>query len=614
MHDLGAQRVYSARKSAFEAQRDETHRRWNRIANLRLLGFIAVAFGAWWAWRDRGPLPVLVTLIAVVVVVWLIAIHRRLKRKRDRLDDLADVNVRALARLALDWDAAPSPLPANVDRNHPFAFDLDIVGHASLAQRIATVTARTGWTVLYRWLLDKTSLEDVRRRQPAVRELAAKIEIRQAVEAIGRANNDGIPDPAPLLDWAEGGDWLRIRLWLRIVSLASPLALIALIVFQALGLLPFPYWLIPLTVNVLIFLLVGPAVSGIVAGVAPLHMAIAGYRDLFREIASDECDASALRTIRELLGSGQDGATTQVTRLTRISSLALPRGSLLYFPAQMMLLWDVQVLHLLERWRGGAGSRVRTWLDAAGEWEALAALSVLAHDHPDWAYPLVNEGAESLTARGLGHPLIDPRVAVLNDVAVGPGGTFLFVTGSNMSGKSTLLRAMGINAVLAMAGGPACARSLALPLVEIRSCMRVEDSIARGVSFFMAELQRLKGVVDASLAATDRPVLYLLDEILQGTNTAERQVASRAVLMQLSRTHAIGAISSHDLGLFEDSPLDGRSVKAHFAEHFRDGDNGPEMAFDYTLQPGIATSTNALKLMAILGFDVSADTAIEVDG
>jgi DNA mismatch repair ATPase MutS len=171
---------------------------------------------------------------------------------------------------------------------------------------------------------------------------------------------------------------------------------------------------------------------------------------------------------------------------------------------------------------------------------------------------------------------------------------------------------VGINAVLAMAGGPSCARSLTMPAVEVRCCMRVEDSVVAGVSFFMAELQRLKGVLDAALEASDRPVLYLLDEIMQGTNTLERQIASRAVLAQLTGTKAIGAISSHDLGLLVDSRLDDSSVKAHFAEQFRNGRTGPEMTFDYKLQPGIATSTNALKLMAILGFDVPADTSVAI--
>ncbi|MGI8486123.1 MAG: MutS-related protein, partial [Thermomicrobiales bacterium] len=232
-------------------------------------------------------------------------------------------------------------------------------------------------------------------------------------------------------------------------------------------------------------------------------------------------------------------------------------------------------------------------------------LSVLAHDHPTWTYPTVSPAEDRFAATGMAHPLIVANEAVANPVEVGPLGTLLFVTGSNMSGKSTLLRAVGVNAVLAQAGGPVCAAELRQPIVDIWTCMRVEDSLARGVSFFMAELQRLKAVVDAAKLATDRPVLYLLDEILQGTNTAERQIASRQVLQQLSRLQAIGAVSSHDLGLLEGDRLVEIAKCVHFAESFHRGPDGPDMTFDYTLRPGLATSTNALKLMELIGFELN---------
>jgi len=606
---VDAHAVYTARKEAFETARAATHRRWNLVANVRLAAFVALGLAVWWLWRDWSALPGLVTLLALVALIWLIARHGRLRRERDRLARLVRVNSDALARLALDWDAAPEPPPPGVDRRHPYAFDLDIVGHASLAHRIGTVTTRDGWTTLFHWLLEPQPLDDIQRRQPAVRELAGKLALRQDVEAAGRASRGAIPDPGSLVTWAEGGATLAERPLIRSLAVASPIALIMLAVLQLLGIPPFPLWLIPLTLNVVIYLIAGAGVADTVARVAPMHKAIAGYRDVFALIAEDDCNAAPLRDIRALLGSGQAGATTQVSGLTRISSLALPRGSILYYPAQLFLLWDFQVLRLLDRWRRASGSRVRQWLAAAGEWDALAALSVLAHDHPDWSFASIDPGVETVTADGLGHPLIAWRRMVRNDVAIGPAGTFLFVTGSNMSGKSTLLRAVGINAVLSMAGGPSCARSLAMPLVDVRCCMRVEDSVTAGVSFFMAELLRLEGVVDAALDARERPVLYLLDEIMQGTNTAERQIASRAVLDQLTAANAIGAISSHDLALLADSPLDDRSAKAHFAEQFRDGREGPEMTFDYTLRPGIATSTNALKLMKILGFELGKEPA-----
>src|SRR5262249_9308664 len=208
-------------------------------------------------------------------------------------------------------------------------------------------------------------------------------------------------------------------------------------------------------------------------------------------------------------------------------------AALLHTPLQLLLLWDFHVLALLERWQRDFGKRARGWLGALGELEALAALADLAHDNPGWAFPEVAPREPvTIEARGLGHPLLPETVRGPNDVTLGPPGTFLLVTGSNMSGKSTLLRAVGVNVVLAQAGGPVCAEKLALPPLDLATSILIEDSLADGISFFMAELLRVRQVVDAAdrAAGEGRVLLYLLDEILRGTNTRERQIAVRRVL------------------------------------------------------------------------------------
>jgi DNA mismatch repair ATPase MutS len=235
-------------------------------------------------------------------------------------------------------------------------------------------------------------------------------------------------------------------------------------------------------------------------------------------------------------------------------------------------------------------------------------------------FPDVDPSARLLLTRSMGHPLLPPAERVDNDVEVGPSGTFLLVTGSNMSGKSTLLRAIGVNLVLAGAGAPVCAASFRTPPLTLWTSMRVQDSLERGVSYFMAELQRLKQVVDAARAAADpwavdgrdgnrreaggRRFFYLLDEILQGTNTAERQIAARRIVSYLVESGAIGAVSTHDLTLAEAPALAAHARMVHFTESIVAGDDGPMMTFDYKLRPGIATSTNALRLMQIVGLDL----------
>jgi DNA mismatch repair ATPase MutS len=240
------------------------------------------------------------------------------------------------------------------------------------------------------------------------------------------------------------------------------------------------------------------------------------------------------------------------------------------------------------------------------EAEALTALAGLAFDQPGWSFPEIDEQADMLVAHGIGHPLLADDVRVTNDVDVGPTGTFLLVTGSNMSGKSTLLRSLGVNIVLAGAGSVVCATDLRLPPVRLWTSVRVQDSLERGISFFMAELQRLKQIVDAARDSQpdDPRLFYLLDEILQGTNTAERQIAARRIIRFLVDKGAIGAVSTHDLTLAEGPELTPAARPIHFSEIVsRDGE-GPPMTFDYKIRPGLATTTNALRLMELIGFDL----------
>jgi DNA mismatch repair ATPase MutS len=286
----------------------------------------------------------------------------------------------------------------------------------------------------------------------------------------------------------------------------------------------------------------------------------------------------------------------------RVELSHVRHSSYLYLILQSLLCWDLHVLALLERWQREAGPRVRGWLAALGRFEVLAALACLRFENPDWSFPVVAATEDRYEGRGLGHPLIRDGQRVANDVTLGPAGSFLLVTGSNMSGKSTLLRAIGVNAVLAQAGGPVCAESLRMPPVTLGTSILVEDSLAEGVSFFMAELQRIRWIVkEADRAhAEGRVLLYLLDEVLRGTNSYERQVAVRRVVLHLLKQGALGAVSTHDLQLAEVPEIAAVCVPVHFRETLHPGED-PPMTFDYKMHPGVATTVNALKLMELVG-------------
>ena len=445
-------------------------------------------------------------------------------------------------------------------------------------------------------------------RQTAVADLAGRLDLRQELELLGRLQPDRRPDPDAFLAWAEGDRWLAYRPVLIWVSRLSPLLLVLGVAAQLSGIALLPFWLPPLVVNIVLSQTVGRRVYRLVTHVAGQRGALDSYAGQLQLLASAPVAAPSLRRLLDRLHVEGATADRYLASLHRVANLTIPASSIVYGLIQAAILWDFHLLAAMEFWQRSAGSHVRRWLTVLAEVEAIAALATLAHDNPGWAFPHLDPAADRIAAEQLGHPLIAAASRVGNDVALGPPGTFLLVTGSNMSGKSTLLRSIGINAVLAEAGAPVCAKSLTLPPVTVRTSMTVHDSLERGVSYFMAELQRLKGVVDSARSLADRHdrrLLYLLDEILQGTNTAERQIAARRIVRHLVDTGAIGAISTHDLHLADTPTIAAIARPIHFSETVSTGP-GPAMTFDYTARPGIATSTNALRLMELIGLDLPA--------
>lgn len=575
-------------------------RRWNALANVRLLVGVLVIAAIWLWWQQRTVVWGIASIIALAAFLLLVVVHARLRRAVNAGTAQLAVIDRAIARQELRWDDVPLPPDAGVGPDHPYAFDLNILGRASVAQRIGTPVTRPGWTALYQRLLDPHA-GDVTPVQAAVRELAAAVDVREAVQAANDREDASIPDPAELIAWAEQRDVRSLPAWLQVVRVVSPLAVIALLVLWFAGAINGPWFALPVALNAIVVFGFGGRYAADIQTISGHARAISVYRAIFRQIGRAPAESGLLRRITARIGGEAAG---RMDTLATIAAFVVPPSALIYIPLQLAFLWDLQVSDALARWTAASGSHVRDWLAAVGEWEALAALSTLHHDHPGWAFPNVSDQHDRFRAEGMAHPLLETDVAVANDVDVGPVGSLLFVTGSNMSGKSTLLRTIGANAVLAKAGAPVCASACTMPWLSVWTCMRVEDSLERGVSLFMAELRRLKLVVDGASAASDVPALYLLDEILQGTNTGERQIASRLVLERLVKANAFGAVSSHDLQLLDDTVLQEHAVAVHFAETWHEENGQSDMAFDYRLRPGLATTSNALRLMELLGFDV----------
>lgn len=580
-----------------------------RIGRFRLTAFALFALACAWAVTPAAPLP-WASLIAAVVTLAAFALlvrrHRENRAEFTALEHRRIYHQRAVHRIAREWTDLPVPRTTADIANHPYASDLAITGPSSLLQLLDVTSSAPGRPTLSDWLLGPPPPADtIAARQLAVRELAARDDVR--VELGVLAIGVGELDPGALerfVAWCETEGSLADRHTLLWVGRTLTGLIVAAILLQAASILANPWWLAVVLAARLFRVAVRRSAkdSSAIPGIS--FTALGGHRAMLAVIAGAAFETPHLATLAGTLREAP-GAAAALGRVERIAAWAEVRQSpMLHFALDWLFLWDFHVGAAFDNWKRTAGRHVRGWLRTLGEFEALTALSTLAHDQPQWAFPGVHDDAPvTLEAAELGHPLIADAQRVANDVTVGPPGTFLLITGSNMSGKSTLLRAIGVNCVLAQAGGPVCASRYRSHTLRVYASIRIEDSLANGVSLFMAELRRLKSVVDAARTevAGQPPVLYLFDEMLHGTNSSERRVAARIVLEHLLEAGAIGAVTSHDLSLASAEPIQSAARYVSFADSIDRTSGTPVLHFDYRLRQGLATSTNALALLDLVG-------------
>ena len=599
---------YAENAARHAKARDQEALRSERISRLRLGAFLSGVGALIWMWsQGLSVVPIGIALGAFILFGMFVVLHARVDERMTRHEALRVVNARALDRTARHWnDLPPGDPPPGLDlADHPFAVDLDLFGRASLFQWLGPAATPRGQWTLASWLTRPAPRAEVVERQAAIAVLAANDQWRIVLGAHGilaaGARQNEIDS---FVAWAEGPNsfgrhatpihlavlTVVFTLWLGILLHATDLASVAL-------------WPIPLLAGIILSFAASKRIQETLDRAGGGQDALSRYAALFEHAVMAPSTSPRLAALLERMSGDVGPAPACMRGLNRILSFGELRrtAAILHFPVQALTLWDFHVAFALERWRTANGHRVRGWLDAVGELDALSLLATLQRDNPEWAVPEINP-APVIEAAALGHPLIPDRKRVANDITVGPPGSFALITGSNMSGKSTLLRSIGLNVVLAQAGGCVCARQFRLPECDLQSSIRVQDSLERGLSYFMAALARLKGVVDA--AEHERPgrtLLFLLDEILQGTNSAERSIAVRAVTRHLLEAGAIGAMTTHDLGLAEEEPIRSAATLLHFSETIEpDG----TMRFDYVLKPGLATSRNALRLMQMIGIEL----------
>ena len=575
-----------------QANYEGQHRRLG-ISKLALGGVILVVIGLALAAKLISVVWVTAPLVAIVL---LAIIHERVLKRRERCSRAVAYYERALARLENRWAGSGEAGESFQNASHPYSRDLDLFGAGSLFELLCTARTRAGQEALANWLLAPASAEMIRGRHAAVAELQPKLDLREDL-AILAEDARSIEPAEALAAWGEGEPLLGSAPLRFVAAGLGGLWLASLVVWMVWGLV-YPA-LVVSAINVGINLSYRRAAESVARAVESAARDLGLLAGVLARLEAEQFQSPRLVELRQALESEGWPPSRWIARLHRLVEYLDSRRNMLVASIDLFLFWTLQFACAIEGWRKRTGPAVRRWLATVGEFEALLSLACYAYEHPTDVFPEFAEASPCFEAEGLAHPLLSDRDAVRNDVRLGEGLRVLIISGPNMAGKSTFVRAVGINAVLAQCGAPVRARRLRLSPLAVGASICVLDSLQGGISRFYAEIRRLKQIVDLTRGSS--AVLFLLDEFLQGTNSHDRRLGAEAMVRSLVERGAIGLVTTHDLALAEIAGgLGPRAANAHFEDRLEDG----KLLFDYRLQPGIVKTSNALDLMRSIGLEV----------
>jgi len=587
---------YEERRQERCAEVNRLARRAEQLSRVRMMTFAAGILVLFLAF-DLRLAPRALVAVPVAVFMALVVVHHRARLARRRAERSALFYSAGLARLDQAWAGKGVTGERFLDPTHPYAPDLDLFGRGSLFELLCTARTQAGEETLARWLLTPAPLAEVRARQQAIDELRPRLDLREAMALLGEDIRGAI-DPATLTVWANGEPW-HVTALER--ALAGVLPVVSLTTFGAwycgwLGSWPM---LAAGVVQLAFALRLRPRVLLAIrrANQPATHLGL--LADLLARLEGETFRSPGLTRLQAAVQNAGEPPSRRIARLQRLIDLLDAHRNQVFAMVSLGLLWRTNFALAIEAWRARSGPAVPRWLAAIGELEALLALASHAYEHPADPFPEIVEGPPLLDGTRLGHPLLDEDRCVRNDVRFDERLRVLIVSGSNMSGKSTLLRTIGVNVVLALAGAPVRAERLRLTPLAVGAAIRILDSLQDGTSRFYAEVKRLRQIVDITRGPL--PLLFLLDEILSGTNSHDRAIGAEAIVRSLAASGALGLVTTHDLALARIADALGeRADNVHFEDHLEDG----RMCFDYTVRPGVVTKSNALALMRAVGLEV----------
>ena len=589
--------VYSSRIAARRQELELLEKRGARAGYWRLVMLAAAALVGWGivqfhisAWMLAPPIAAFIALVA-----WQSKIDRAAQRVRRAVG----FHERGLSRVENRWHGSGETGERFLDPHHPYAADLDLFGRASLFELLSTARTRGGEARLASWLKSAAKIGELHLRHEAVRELQPMLDLREEIAVLGEDIRTGV-NVAQLGQWASAPP-SPFPVWQRFAAFAlSIVAAVTLLWVFGTGFMdPGARRALIITglIEAALFLAIRERIVTTVAAVNEPARDLDILADLLATLESRRFTSAKLAGLRSGVDVEGRPASRRIARLRRLMELLDSRDNLALRVIGPLLMWTPQVAMAIEAWRAANGRFISAWLDAVSEMEALSSLANYAWEHPADPFPQFEEGARVFDGEELAHPLIAAERVVTNSVRLSTERTrVLVVSGSNMSGKSTLLRTVGVNAVLALAGAPVRAKRLTLTPVALGASIRTVDSLEEGQSRFMAEILRLKQILELPT-----PALFLLDELLHGTNSHDRAIGSEGLLRALLDRGFIGLVTTHDLSLARvAAELAPAAENVHFEDRLENG----LLRFDYKMRPGVVERSNALDLMRAVGLEV----------
>ncbi len=589
--------VYQSREAEFSASADALRKLSDRLSVARLVAFAGglVLFAVLLSFSFIAAVSALT--VALITLAWLVIKYETTEKSRKRYLRLAEINRMELRCLEGEFSGYKTGEEYS-ERDHPYSYDLDIFGKASLFQYICRTTSGPASDRLAEYLKQAATQEEIFLRQEAVAELQPLTDWRQELMTLGYLTAGAGSDPAPLMQWLESDDLFRKTTREKIVtgclSLLALAAVIAVIAGLPVGILT-PVFI----VNFVFYFTRYRKISKLQGQVSRSSDLLKAYSEIIKMIESRDFTSPMLQTVQSTF-RGDIPASDHIRQLSKlVGRLDWRLNMLMSAPLNLLFFTDIHFCLALERWKRKHASRIPGWFASMAEFEVLASLANMAFNNPAWVYPQVTEDYFVFRAEDMGHPLIPAGRRICSDFAARGAGKAIIVTGSNMSGKSTFLRTCGVNAVLAFAGAPVCASAFTLSHVRLHSSMRISDSLEENISSFYAELRRLREIISG--AESEPKVFLLLDEILRGTNSDDRYTGSVALIKQLTGYGAVAMVATHDLRL---AGMEQELPDAIENYHFDVKVNGDELFFDYRLTAGICSSFNASLLMKKMGIKV----------